>query len=172
MARAIQWVGSWFLVGVVLSWLLGHPLSPVAVALGAALIASGSLIATFRAMERSAPLPPTRPPRKTIDSIKDGPLFRLRMEWLADPRPAWETVDAFERDVERLLSGRHREPPRGLPPRSERAHGLFSSCPSCGGGAVSSRTVTGMEGQTHRCSRGHFWRVFPESVPWHDPAPF
>lgn len=25
--------------------------------------------------------------------------------WLADDRPAWETLDAFERDVERCLRG-------------------------------------------------------------------
>jgi hypothetical protein len=33
------------------------------------------------------------------------PLTTLTAEWLADERPAWETVDGFERDVERVLTG-------------------------------------------------------------------
>lgn len=41
--------------------------------------------------------------------------------WLADPRPAWETVDAFERDVTLILSGGwHSELPRRVVATSPR----------------------------------------------------
>jgi hypothetical protein len=45
------------------------------------------------------------------------PLVALKRAWLADPRPAWETVGDFEREVERVMRG-ERAPrgPGGLPP--------------------------------------------------------
>lgn len=54
-------------------------------------------------------------------------LADLQQVWLADPRPAWETVAAFERDVEKVLRGDvtadyvermplSRARPEGLPP--------------------------------------------------------
>jgi hypothetical protein len=57
-----------------------------------------------------APLPPLRPPRAPDH------LASVVEVWLADERPAWETVEAFERDVERVLRGQVSRPP-GMPLR-------------------------------------------------------
>lgn len=57
--------------------------------------------------------PSMRSPRNLADvdalagrvvASRNDPLLRLRVEWLADDRPAYETIDAFEADVERVLS--------------------------------------------------------------------
>lgn len=75
--------------------------------------------------------PSMRSPRNLADvdalagrvvASRNDPLLRLRVEWLADDRPAYETIDAFEADVERVLRGEWPilARPRGLPPRSDR----------------------------------------------------
>jgi hypothetical protein len=57
-----------------------------------------------------APLPGWRPPR-----VRDR-LGSVVEVWLADERPAWETIEAFERDVERVLRGQMSRP-LGMPLR-------------------------------------------------------
>src|SRR5689334_10475848 len=44
--------------------------------------------------------------RRAADRLAD-----LTAAWLADERPAWETVDEFEADVDRVLRGRRTRGP-------------------------------------------------------------
>lgn len=70
-----------------------------------------------------------RPSHKT-DRLAD-----MTAVWLADPRPAWETIAAFERDLEKVLRGDvtadyvERMPLRvgGLPPATRQTRNLHDS---------------------------------------------
>jgi hypothetical protein len=50
-----------------------------------------------------APAPPRADGRRTDQPDRLAETVRL---WVADDRPAWETVDAFEHDVQLALEGR------------------------------------------------------------------
>jgi hypothetical protein len=51
-----------------------------------------------------------------IESRSKDRLSTTITMWLADERPAWETIEAFERDVERVLRGQVWRP-LGMPLR-------------------------------------------------------
>jgi hypothetical protein len=84
-ARVVTWLGLLSLASQLVAVLAGAILDPTWTILSGALVVGGSWVRAI-------------------------PARRDRLEgtvaiWLADERPAWETVEAFERDVERVMRG-------------------------------------------------------------------
>lgn len=76
---------------------------------------------------RHGPRNPFAEALRDVERADADALARTVAEWLADERPAWETVAAFEADVERALLAEGERPVRQMggglspvPPRSRR----------------------------------------------------
>jgi hypothetical protein len=99
-ARVVTWLGLLSLASQLVAVLAGAILDPTWTILSGALVVGGSWVRA---------IPPARPARR--DRLEGTVAI-----WLADERPAWETIEAFERDVERVLSGQMWRP-LGMPLR-------------------------------------------------------
>jgi hypothetical protein len=100
LARVWAWLGLLGLLGCLLVWVPTGALSTPMIGLSAGFIGAGLSLTSMLAATSDAP---------------DRLASTVEM-WLADERPAWETIEAFERDVERVLRGQVSRPP-GMPLR-------------------------------------------------------
>jgi hypothetical protein len=88
-ARVVTWLGLLSLASQLVAVLAGAILDPTWTILSGALVVGSSWVWAIS---------PARPDRR--DRLEGTVAI-----WLADERPAWETVEAFERDVERIMRG-------------------------------------------------------------------
>jgi hypothetical protein len=99
-ARVVTWLGLLSLASQLVAVLAGAVLDPTWTILSGALVVGSSWV---RAIEPGA------------EAGRDRLASTVEV-WLADERPAWETIEAFERDVGRVLRGQVSRPP-GMPLR-------------------------------------------------------
>lgn len=114
IAVLVRIAGLSLLIGHLVGWLTGQGVSPLFLVVACSLIVVPGLLRApvtpptleVEDMGHRAPnrIPPSRPPAPPPPAPMDRLAETVRV-WLADPRPAWETVEAFECDVERVLAG-------------------------------------------------------------------
>jgi hypothetical protein len=98
-ARVVTWLGLLSLASQLVAVLAGAVLDPTWTILSGALVVGSSWV---RAIEPGA------------EAGRDRLASTVEV-WLADERPAWETIEAFERDVECVMRGEQTEDYGGIP---------------------------------------------------------